>query len=116
MILMKMIGYVNYTSFILMKIKLEALLRLVLVSIILIILSIFDFLNANNGKYYFNSNENDDVATAYWNDFRNEYLDSYKGQFIFLYTTEEFKITTGYDNMMEFMFKTGTNDHFYHHL
>ena len=74
------------------------------------------FLNANNGKYYFNSDENDDLVTAYWNDFRNAYLDDYKGQFIFLYTTEEFKRTTGYDNMMEFMFKTGTDVHLHHRL
>jgi len=75
-----------------------------------------DFLHANGGKYYFNSDENDDLATAYWDDFRHAYLDSYKGQFIFLYTAEEFKRTTGYDNMRDFMIKTGTDHHHFYHL
>ena len=63
------------------------------------------FLAAHNGCYYFNVDSNDDIDTAYWNDFKNSFLDGYKGPCPCFYTTEQYEKIFGCINPREFFSK-----------
>jgi hypothetical protein len=63
------------------------------------------FLAARNGCYYFNDDSNDDIDTAYWNDFRNSFLEFYKGPCACFYTTEQYDRVFGCSNAQEFFSK-----------
>lgn len=65
------------------------------------------FLANCGGQYYFNADCNTDPVTAYWNQFRNSFLEIYKGPLPCYYTAEDYEKVCGYPTIEEFFSKYG---------